>query len=152
MLRKACSIGLIGLVGLGIFVAPASADPVARAARPTKAAATSGSKRVLWTVVGIGAGFGAGLLIGLNAFDDAIDSDRKVWTSALVGAAAGGLTGNLVGKNIGRVPAVRVNRRTDAGDVRGISWPVPGAIGDESLRRLVRGRVRAVTVPAPAER
>ncbi len=55
-------------------------------------------KRVVWTLIGAGAGFGAGVLFGLNKFDDAINSDRKVWTSALVGAAAGGVTGALIGR------------------------------------------------------
>ena len=40
---------------------------------------------VLWTISGAGAGFGIGLWAGLSAFDDTINSDRKVWTSAIVG-------------------------------------------------------------------
>lgn len=47
-------------------------------------------RRILWTVAGAGGGFGIGLFVGLNKFDDAINSERKVWTSAIVGAAAGG--------------------------------------------------------------
>lgn len=58
----------------------------------------SGGKTALWTVVGAGAGFGLGLYLGLNAFDDATNSDRKVWTSAIVGAAAGGTLGYLIGR------------------------------------------------------
>jgi hypothetical protein len=54
------------------------------------------STRPLWTLVGVGAGFGAGLWAGLTAFDESINSDRKVWTSAIVGAAAGGILGYLV--------------------------------------------------------
>ena len=49
------------------------------------------SRRPLWTLVGVGAGFGAGLWAGMMAFDESINSDRKVWTSAIVGAAAGGI-------------------------------------------------------------
>jgi len=41
---------------------------------------------VIWTVSGAGAGFGISLWAGLSAFDDVINSDRKVWTSAIVGA------------------------------------------------------------------
>jgi hypothetical protein len=55
--------------------------------------------RPAWTFVGIGAGFGVGLWAGLTAFDDSTDSDRKVWTSAMVGAAAGGLIGYLVDRH-----------------------------------------------------
>lgn len=69
------------------------------AGAPTAQAQTrSTGKTALWTVVGAGAGFGLGLFLGLNAFDDAINSDRKVWTSAIVGAAAGGTLGYLIGR------------------------------------------------------
>lgn len=54
--------------------------------------------QVVWTVAGAGAGFGVGLWAGLTAFDDAINSDRKVWTSAVVGAAVGGVAGYLLGR------------------------------------------------------
>ena len=53
---------------------------------------------VTWTAAGAGAGFGIGLWAGLHAFDDAINSDRKVWTSAAVGAAVGALGGYLIGR------------------------------------------------------
>jgi len=54
------------------------------------------SRTALWTSVGAGAGFGIGLFAGLTAFDDAINSDRKVWTSAIVGAAAAGTLAYLL--------------------------------------------------------
>lgn len=53
---------------------------------------------VTWTAVGAGAGFGIGLWAGLTAFDDAINSDRKVWTSAIIGAAAGAVGGYFLGR------------------------------------------------------
>src|SRR5687767_12102499 len=53
---------------------------------------------VTWTIGGAGAGFGVGLWAGLSAFDDAINSERKVWTTAVVGAAAGAVGGYLIGK------------------------------------------------------
>jgi len=52
------------------------------------------------TLAGAGGGFTAGLFLGLHAFDDAINSDRKVWTSAIVGAVAGGIGGYLIGRAI----------------------------------------------------
>jgi hypothetical protein len=52
----------------------------------------------VWTSVGTAAGFGAGLYLGLVAFDDARNSDRKVWTSAVVGAGVGALAGYLVAR------------------------------------------------------
>jgi hypothetical protein len=53
---------------------------------------------VTWTIGGAGAGFGVGLWAGLRAFDDAINSERKVWTTAVVGAAAGAVGGYLIGR------------------------------------------------------
>lgn len=55
--------------------------------------------QVLWTVSGAGAGFGVGLWAGLSAFDDAVNSDRKVWTSAIVGAGIGAVAGYLIGRS-----------------------------------------------------
>jgi hypothetical protein len=51
---------------------------------------------MLWTVSGAGAGFSIGLCAGLSAFDDAVNSDRKVWTSAIVGAGVGAVAGYLI--------------------------------------------------------
>jgi hypothetical protein len=56
---------------------------------------------VTWTAIGAGAGFGVGLWAGLTAFDDAINSDRKVWTSAIIGAGVGALGGFLIGRALG---------------------------------------------------
>jgi hypothetical protein len=53
---------------------------------------------VLWAVAGAGAGFGIGTWVGLSVFDDAVNSDRKVWTSAIVGASVGGVAGYLIGR------------------------------------------------------
>ena len=145
MWRKALSAALIGLA---LYAPPAWADTGGRGTAATTSSATPGSKRTLWTIVGIGAGFGAGLLIGLGAFDDAIDSDRKVWTTALVAAAAGGLAGNLLGKNLGRTPPVRVDKsRRPVTDLRNVPWPAVTVAPDDGLRQ----RVRAVNVlAAPA--
>lgn len=71
----------------GANTAPATPGP------PTRSA--SAAKRAAWAFIGAGLGFGAGLMFGLNRFDDAINSDRKVWTSALVGAAIGGVAGGV---------------------------------------------------------
>lgn len=98
MFRNVCSAAVIGLM---IAAGTASADE----GRPQAPAAKSSSgKRIAWTVIGAAAGFGAGVYLGLNAFDDAVNSDRKVWTTAIVGAAAGGLAGGLLSRNVGRAP------------------------------------------------
>jgi hypothetical protein len=57
---------------------------------------------VTWTIGGSAGGFGVGLWAGLTAFDDAVDSDRKVWTSAIAGAAIGAAGGYLLGRVLGR--------------------------------------------------
>jgi hypothetical protein len=69
-----------------------SASAQAQPASPTA------GRTALWSAVGAGAGFGIGLWAGLTAFDDAVDSDRKVWTSAMVSAAAGGTLGYLLAR------------------------------------------------------
>ena len=148
MLRNACCLGLIGLI---LSTPPLSADTGGRTSPPSKASADSGSKRVLWTIVGIGAGFGAGLFLGLNAFDDSINSDRKVWTSALVGAAAGGLAGNLLGRGKGQSPSVRSSGAgRQSAEVSSAAWkavtsgsPTPDA---DALSRRVHD-INAIAPP-----
>ena len=141
MFRKAFCFGLIGLL---LFHVPAWADTAGRSTAVAPKASSS-TKRVVWTLVGIGAGFGAGLFIGLNAFDDAINSDQKVWTSALVGAAAGGLAGGLLSRNVGRAPHVRTAGSTrPVAELRLAPWTSPrqSTSGDDELL----GRVRALTL------
>ena len=70
----------------------------ATAAHSQSAPQNSSHGRTVWTIAGAGAGFGVGLWAGLSAFDDAVNSDRKVWTSAIVGAAIGGLGGYFIGR------------------------------------------------------
>lgn len=67
-------------------------------AQSTPAGNSDNNHTALWTIVGAGAGFGLGIYIGLNAFDDAVDSDRKVWTTAFLSAAAGGVLGYLISR------------------------------------------------------
>jgi uncharacterized protein YcfJ len=118
MFRHLCGV----LLAVLLAASPAAAD-TGRERSASAAKAGSTGKRVAWTVIGAAAGFGAGLFLGLNQFDDAIDSDRKVWTSALVGAAAGGVAGNLLSRNVGRAAGVTaspsVRRRTETVNV---SW------------------------------
>lgn len=64
---------------------------------PLPAAHAQSRSQVIWTISGAGAGFGVGLWAGLSAFDDAVNSDRKVWTSAIVGAGVGAVAGYLIG-------------------------------------------------------
>jgi hypothetical protein len=138
MFRKAFCSSLIVLL---LCYAPVSADTGGRSPAPSTKASSS-TKRVVWTVVGIGAGFGAGLFIGLHAFDDSINSDQKVWTSALVGAAAGGLAGGLLSRNVGRGPQVKTTGSIGPkAELRLTPWTsvYPAASADDdALRRRVR--------------
>lgn len=95
-------------IGLGV-VQPVPAQSRMQSQRQPGAIARSTAG---WTSIGTAAGFGVGLYVGLTAFDDALNSDRKVWTSAAVGAGVGALAGYLVARirrhDRGRAaPAVR---------------------------------------------
>ncbi len=133
MFRNALCFGLAGLL---LCHVPLSADTSGPSPKP------SSTTRVVWTLVGIGAGFGAGMFLGLNAFDDSVNSDRKVWTSALVGAAAGGLAGNLLSRNGGRSPNQGVRRadklRLDVPTASAFSASPATVKEDDELRRRVR--------------
>lgn len=61
-------------------------------------ASAQSRSEIVWTAAGGGVGFGLGLWAGLTAFDDAVNSDRKVWTSAIVGAGVGAVAGYLIGR------------------------------------------------------
>jgi hypothetical protein len=81
---------MAGVLLAGLTVCAVTVAPVEARSRAGKAG--------LWTAVGAGAGFGVGMFVGLTAFDDAINSDRKVWTAAVAGAAAGGALGYFLGR------------------------------------------------------
>ena len=67
-----------------------------------RAAARDRGFKPVWTTIGAGAGFGLGVWAGLTKFDDAIHSDRKVWTTAIVSAAVGGVLGFVVDRRQAR--------------------------------------------------
>lgn len=81
---------IVGALLAGLTVFALTVAPVEARSRAARAG--------LWTAVGAGAGFGVGLLVGLTVFDDAINSDRKVWTTALAGAAGGGALGYFLSR------------------------------------------------------
>jgi hypothetical protein len=87
-------------------------------------AQSGGGRTAAWTAAGAGAGFGVGLWAGLTAFDDAINSDRKVWTSAILGAAVGGTLAYLVSRprRGGASPSLA------APDRRRVSTPRPATV------------------------
>jgi hypothetical protein len=115
-----------------------AAGPEGQSAAPTKSSSST-KKRVIWTVIGAGAGFAAGVYLGLNAFDDAVDSDRKVWTTAILGAAGGGLAANLLSRTVGRNSTRgNVTRQLDVPIVPWSAAVLSGTSTDASLRSRVR--------------
>ena len=94
------------------------------------------SFKPVWTVVGAGAGFGLGVWAGLTKFDDAINSDRKVWTTAIVSAAAGGVLGFLIDRHRARRPAPTAT-------------PPTAAAPTESWRQSIYGSSAATLKPPP---
>jgi len=56
-----------------------------------------------WLIaVGAGAGTGLGFLIGFQAFDESINSDRKIWTTTILSGVAGGVIGWLLARHMDR--------------------------------------------------
>jgi hypothetical protein len=56
--------------------------------------------RTLLTLAGGGGGLALGFFIGFSAFDDAVNSDRKVWTTAAISAAGGAVGGYFLGRHL----------------------------------------------------
>jgi hypothetical protein len=86
------------LAGLFVLVSLMSGMAFGQSSTPTTT--ESHKFRTIMTIAGAGGGFAAGVFVGLSAFDDAVNSDRKVWTTAIVGAAAGGVGGFFIGRAI----------------------------------------------------
>lgn len=127
MRTRALVTGVVAVVVGVALAAPARAQ-------------SGGGRTAAWTAVGAGAGFGVGLWAGLTAFDDAINSDRKVWTSALVGAAVGGTLAYLVSRprRGGASPSLT------ASDRRRTSRPRPTAV---ALDEREVARLAALALP-----
>jgi hypothetical protein len=146
-MRKFASAVLASLILLQL--------PLAAQGRDSQSTRKSGTtKRVIWTIVGAGAGFAAGVFIGLNKFDDAIDSDRKVWTTAIVGAVGGGVAGALLSRP--RKSAANVGssgfRSQDAHDRRRDAPPgslLPNQLFSSGARERVEPRFPIVLRHAP---
>ena len=97
----------------------------------------SGSRRATaaWTVAGAAGGFGIGVAIGLRAFDDSVNSDRKVWTSAIAGASVGGVVAWLIARrhhSRGDAPVTRAAAGDWCGVWRGGQCLAAGAAGGTS--------------------
>ncbi len=96
-MARTAALFLILILIPGSMASMAAGEIDDRAANST---ARSNRGRVVGTVVGAAGGFALGLFAGLNWFDDAVDSDRKVWTTAIAFAAAGGAAGYFIGRSV----------------------------------------------------
>jgi len=91
------------LTGIRVIVAlsalasasPSGAQTVAPPVLPSPPVAQSVTG---WVGAGAGAGFGVGFLIGFRVFNEARYAERKIWTTAALGAGAGAVAGYFVGK------------------------------------------------------
>jgi hypothetical protein len=70
--------------------------------------------RITLSFTGGGAGFAIGLFGGLAAFDDATNSDRKVWTTAILSAAGGAVGGYFLGRALDKRRNTATVRSTPA--------------------------------------
>lgn len=98
----------------------------------TQAQAPAGSSSrgtLVWTVAAAGGGFGVGLWAGLTKFDDSINSERKVWTTAIVGAAVGAVSGYFIARSRSSRPAPAAPARTTP------TLAAPGSPGHEISER-----------------
>jgi hypothetical protein len=114
------------------------------------APAESHKNRTLFSIIGAGGGFTLGLLGGLAAFDDSINSDRKVWTTALVSTAAGGVGGYFLGRALDRHKSkANVTWRPNETTWSLMQYQGP-VLGDDSYRDLVKQfRERQESASAP---
>jgi hypothetical protein len=70
--------------------------------QPTTKSGESHKYRTILTFAGGGGGFALGLVGGLAAFDDATNSDRKVWTTAVISGVGGAVGGYFLGRALDR--------------------------------------------------
>jgi len=70
------------------------------AEQPEQKSNQSHKFRTILTIVGGGGGFALGIFAGISAYDDAINADRKVWATALIGATGGAIGGYFLGRSL----------------------------------------------------
>ena len=68
--------------------------------QPTQKRGESTKYRKIGTFAGLGGGFVLGTFVGLNVFDQAINSEQKILITAFASAAAGALGGYFLGRAI----------------------------------------------------
>jgi hypothetical protein len=95
--------------------------------------------RTILTLAGGGGGFAVGLFTGLAVFDDATNSDRKVWTTAILAGVGGAIGGYFLGRALDRrSKTANVTGKSDAFEQSLVrdQWPTPWM--DETLKARQR--------------
>jgi len=91
--------------------------------------------RTILTLAGGGGGFAVGLFAGLAAFDDATNSDRKVWTTAILAGVGGAIGGYFLGRALDRrSKTANVTWKSDAFEQSLVRDRWPTAWMDETLK------------------
>lgn len=108
---------------------------------------SSTARKVVWIALGAAAGFGAGAWFGLHKFDDAVNSDRKVWTSAIAGAIAGGVAGGFLSRDIRRSTEIPRYRPARPEDTNALLPPFPHL--DHVDGSALRAHIRALNTLTP---
>ena len=138
---RARIISSVALIALLAGSAPSFADDGSQ-----QKSGMSRGKRIGWITLGAGAGFASGVFLGLDWFDDATNSDRKVWLTAISFAAAGAITAALLTRDRGNPsPVARSSapKRELVGDGPALSLR-PGLGGSD--RTELAARVRAINL------
>jgi hypothetical protein len=103
--------------------------------------------RTILTLAGGGGGFAVGLFAGLAVFDDATNSDRKVWTTAILAGVGGAIGGYFLGRALDRrSKAANVTWKSDAFEQSLVRdrWPTPWM--DETLKAGQRSDLNTLPV------
>lgn len=101
-------------------------------------------KHWLGILIGAGAGFGAGTVIGFAAFDEAINSEQKVYTSMAAGTLIGAITGYFISRTLGR--------EDESSSISRLEWPVlPAPAEQPSLDEADRIERELSTLLRPSD-
>jgi hypothetical protein len=108
----------------------------------------SSKYRTIFTLGGAGGGFALGLGGGLAAFDDDVNSNRKVWTTAILAGIGGGAGGYFIGRALDKHKAKTSWRYIpDQLDRSLIPYQLPGTPTDGDSVSMptcaIRGRLDA---------
>jgi hypothetical protein len=82
---------------LAATVLAATGTP-ARAEEQQRSGGSKAGTVIKWTLIGAAAGAAAGFGLGFRWYDDAVYSERKIWSSTVLGGGVGGAIGFGIGR------------------------------------------------------